>query len=186
MRSERIASLSRYVMVDVLNPMVTSATQWFERTLDDSANKRLSVPEAFLAVDGILDLYMNVVDGLVVYPKVIEKRLMSELPFMATENIMMDAVKAGGDRQELHEKIRVLSMEAGKHVKVEGKENNLLELIAADPSFNLSLEDLQKTMDPAKYTGRAKEQTEAFLAQVVRPALEENREWLGMRASINV
>ena len=136
MRSERIASLSRYVMVDVLNPMVTSATQWFERTLDDSANKRLSVPEAFLAVDGILDLYMNVVDGLVVYPKVIEKRLMSELPFMATENIMMDAVKAGGDRQELHEKIRVLSMEAGKHVKVEGKENNLLELIAADPSFN--------------------------------------------------
>ena len=186
MRSERIASLSRYVMVDVLNPMVTSATQWFERTLDDSANKRLSVPEAFLAVDGILDLYMNVVDGLVVYPKVIEKRLMSELPFMATENIMMDAVKAGGNRQELHEKIRVLSMEAGKHVKVEGKENNLLELIAADPSFNLSLEDLQKTMDPAKYTGRAKEQTEAFLAQVVRPALEENREWLGMRASINV
>ncbi|HCT91388.1 MAG TPA: adenylosuccinate lyase [Lachnospiraceae bacterium] len=186
MRSERIASLSRYVMVDVLNPMVTSATQWFERTLDDSANKRLSVPEAFLAVDGILDLYMNVVDGLVVYPKVIEKRLMSELPFMATENIMMDAVKAGGDRQELHEKIRVLSMEAGKHVKVEGKENNLLELIAADPSFNLSLEDLQKTMDPAKYTGRAKEQTEAFLAQVVRPVLEENKEWLGMRASINV
>ena len=186
MRSERIASLSRYVMVDVLNPMVTSATQWFERTLDDSANKRLSVPEAFLAVDGILDLYMNVVDGLVVYPRVIEKRLMSELPFMATENIMMDAVKAGGDRQELHEKIRVLSMEAGKHVKVEGKENNLLELIAADPSFNLSLEDLQKTMDPAKYTGRAKEQTEAFLAQVVKPVLEENREWLGMKASINV
>ena len=186
MRSERIASLSRYVMVDVLNPMVTSATQWFERTLDDSANKRISVPEAFLAVDGILDLYMNVVDGLVVYPRVIEKRLMSELPFMATENIMMDAVKAGGDRQELHEKIRVLSMEAGKHVKVEGKENNLLELIAADPSFNLSLEDLQKTMDPAKYTGRAKEQTEAFLAQVVKPVLEENREWLGMKASINV
>ena len=186
MRSERISSLSRYVMVDVLNPMITSATQWFERTLDDSANKRLSVPEAFLAVDGVLDLYMNVVDGLVVYPKVIEKRLMSELPFMATENIMMDAVKAGGDRQELHEKIRVLSMEAGKHVKVEGKENNLLELIAADPSFNLSLEDLQKTMDPAKYTGRAKEQVEAFLSQIVQPMLEENKECLGMRASINV
>ena len=186
MRSERIASLSRYVMVDVLNPMVTSATQWFERTLDDSANKRLSIPEAFLAVDGILDLYMNVVDGLVVYPKVIEKRLMSELPFMATENIMMDAVKAGGDRQELHEKIRVLSMEAGRHVKVEGLENNLLELIAADPSFNLSLEDLQRTMDPAKYTGRAKEQVETFLSRVVQPVLEENKEWLGMSASINV
>ena len=150
MRSERIASLSRYVMVDALNPAITSATQWFERTLDDSANKRLSVPEGFLAIDGILDLCLNVVDGLVVYPKVIEKRLMSELPFMATENIMMDAVKAGGDRQELHERIRELSMEAGRTVKVEGKENNLLELIAADPAFNLSLEDLKKTMDPAK------------------------------------
>ena len=151
MRSERIASLSRYVMVDALNPAITSATQWFERTLDDSANKRLSVPEGFLAIDGILDLCLNVVDGLVVYPKVIEKHLMSELPFMATENIMMDAVKAGGDRQELHERIRELSMEAGRTVKVEGKENNLLELIAADPAFNLSLEDLKKTMDPARY-----------------------------------
>ena len=136
MRSERIASLSRYVMVDALNPAITSATQWFERTLDDSANKRLSVPEGFLAIDGILDLCLNVVDGLVVYPKVIEKRLRSELPFMATENIMMDAVKAGGDRQELHERIRELSMEAGRTVKVEGKDNNLLELIAADPAFN--------------------------------------------------
>ncbi len=143
MRSERIASLSRYVMIDALNPAITSATQWFERTLDDSANKRLSVPEGFLAIDGILDLCLNVVDGLVVYPKVIEKRLMSELPFMATENIMMDAVKAGGDRQELHERIRELSMEAGKNVKVEGKDNNLLELIAADPAFNLTLEDLR-------------------------------------------
>ena len=137
MRSERIASLSRFVMVDAMNPAITSATQWFERTLDDSANKRLSIPEGFLAIDGILDLCLNVVDGLVVYPKVIEKRLRSELPFMATENIMMDAVKAGGDRQELHERIRELSMEAGKNVKVEGKENNLLELIAADPAFNM-------------------------------------------------
>ena len=186
MRSERIASLSSYVMVDALNPAITSATQWFERTLDDSANKRLSIPEAFLAIDGILDLYLNVVDGLVVYPKVIEKRLMSELPFMATENIMMDAVKAGGDRQELHEKIRTLSMEAGRNVKVEGKENNLLELIAADPSFNLTLEDLQKTMDPSKYTGRAKEQVEAFLKNVVQPVLDENKDLLGLKAEINV
>ena len=139
MRSERIASLSRYVMVDALNPAITSATQWFERTLDDSANKRLSVPEGFLAIDGILDLCLNVVDGLVVYPKVIEKHMMAELPFMATENIMMDAVKAGGDRQELHERIRELSMEAGRNVKVEGKDNNLLELIAADPAFSLTL-----------------------------------------------
>ena len=186
MRSERIASLARYVMVDALNPAITSATQWFERTLDDSANKRLSVPEGFLATDGILDLCLNVVDGLVVYPKVIEKRLMSELPFMATENIMMDAVKAGGDRQELHERIRELSMEAGRNVKVEGKENNLLELIAADAAFNLSLEDLQKTMDPAKYVGRSKEQVDAFLQKVIRPILEENRELLGVKAVIHV
>ena len=186
MRSERIASLSRFVMVDALNPAITSATQWFERTLDDSANKRLSVPEGFLAVDGILDLCLNVVDGLVVYPKVIEKRLRSELPFMATENIMMDAVKAGGDRQELHEKIRELSMVAARNVKAEGKENNLLELIAADPAFNMSLEDLEKTMDPAKYTGRASVQVDAFLKNVVNPVLEANKEVLGMTAEINV
>lgn len=186
MRSERIASLSRFVMVDALNPAVTSATQWFERTLDDSANKRLSIPEGFLAVDGILDLCLNVVDGLVVYPKVIEKRLMSELPFMATENIMMDAVKAGGDRQELHERIRELSMEAGRNVKVEGKENNLLELIAADPAFNLTLEELQKTMEPSRYVGRAKEQTEAFLEKVVQPILNERKDLLGIKAEINV
>ncbi len=186
MRSERIASLSRYVMIDALNPAITSATQWFERTLDDSANKRLSIPEGFLAVDGILDLCLNVVDGLVVYPKVIEKRLMSELPFMATENIMMDAVKAGGDRQELHERIRELSMEAGRNVKVEGRDNNLLELIAADPAFNLTLEDLQKTMEPARYVGRSKEQVEAFLKNVIHPILEENRELLGVKAEINV
>ncbi|MCD8155790.1 MAG: adenylosuccinate lyase [Clostridiales bacterium] len=186
MRSERIASLSRYVMVDALNPAITSATQWFERTLDDSANKRLSIPEGFLAVDGILDLCLNVVDGLVVYPKVIEKRLLAELPFMATENIMMDAVKAGGDRQELHERIRELSMEAGRRVKAEGKDNNLLELIAADPAFNLTLEELQETMDPARYTGRAKEQTETFLKKVVQPVLDSHKELLGMKAEIHV
>ena len=176
MRSERIASLSRYVMIDALNPAITSATQWFERTLDDSANKRLR----------ILDLCLNVVDGLVVYPKVIEKRLMSELPFMATENIMMDAVKAGGDRQELHERIRELSMEAGKNVKEKGLDNNLLELIAADPAFNLTLEDLQKTMQPEKYVGRAKEQVEAYLTNVINPLLEKNQEVLGVKAEINV
>ena len=186
MRSERIASLSRYVMVDALNPAITSATQWFERTLDDSANKRLSVPEGFLAIDGILDLCLNVVDGLVVYPKVIEKRLRSELPFMATENIMMDAVKAGGDRQELHERIRELSMEAGRTVKVEGKDNNLLELIAADPAFNLTLEELEKTMEPSRYVGRAKEQTEVFLAKTVQPVLYAHKELLGVTAEINV
>ena len=186
MRSERIASLARYVMIDALNPAITSATQWFERTLDDSANKRLSVPEGFLAIDGILDLCMNVVDGLVVYPKVIEKRLMSELPFMATENIMMDAVKAGGDRQELHERIRELSMEAGKNVKEKGLDNNLLELIAADPAFKLSLEDLKAAMEPSRYTGRAKEQVEMFLNEVVNPVLEVNKDLLGMTAEINV
>ena len=186
MRSERIASLANYVMSDMMNPMLVASTQWFERTLDDSANKRLSIPDGLLAVVGILDLYLNVVDGLVVYPKVIEKRLMSELPFMATENIMMDAVKAGGDRQELHERIRELSMEAGRNVKVEGKDNNLLELIAADPSFNLSLEELKKTMDPMRYVGRAPEQVEEFLNEVIRPILEENRDCLGMKAEINV
>lgn len=186
MRSERIASLARYVIVDALNPAITSATQWFERTLDDSANKRLSVPEGFLAIDGILDLCLNVVDGLVVYPKVIEKHLMAELPFMATENTMMDAVKAGGDRQELHERIRELSMEAGKNVKEKGLDNNLLELIAADPSFNLSLDELKKAMDPTRYTGRAKEQVDTFLANVVRPVLEQHKEELGVKAEIHV
>ena len=186
MRSERIASLSRYVMIDALNPAITSATQWFERTLDDSANKRLSIPEAFLAIDGILDLYLNVVDGLIVYPKVIEKRLMSELPFMATENIMMDAVKAGGDRQELHERIRKLSMEAGKNVKEKGLDNNLLELIAEDEAFNMTLEDLKKTMDPANYVGRAPDQVDTFLQEVVKPILEANKDLLGITAQINV
>ena len=186
MRSERIASLANYVMADAMNPMLVSSTQWFERTLDDSANKRLSVPEAFLAIDGILDLYLNVVDGLVVYPKVIEKRLMAELPFMATENIMMDAVKAGGDRQELHERIRTLSMEAGRNVKEKGLDNNLLELIAADPAFNLSLQDLQSVMEPSRYTGRAKQQTEDFLSEVIAPILIENEELLGLTAEIKV
>ena len=186
MRSERIASLSRYVMSDLMNPYITAATQWFERTLDDSANKRLSVPEAFLAIDGILDLYMNVADGLVVYEKVIEKHIMAELPFMATENIMMDAVKRGGDRQELHEKIRTLSMEAGRNVKERGLDNNLLELIAAEPSFGITLDELKKQMEPSKYTGRSKEQVEDFLKEVIRPILEENKAELGLEAEINV
>ena len=186
MRSERIASLSRYVMSDLMNPYITAATQWFERTLDDSANKRLSVPEAFLAIDGILDLYMNVADGLVVYEKVIEKHIMAELPFMATENIMMDAVKRGGDRQELHEKIRTLSMEAGRNVKERGLDNNLLELIAAEPSFGITLEELKKQMEPSKYTGRSKEQVEDFLKEVIKPILEENKAELGLEAEINV
>ncbi|HIW20513.1 MAG TPA: adenylosuccinate lyase [Candidatus Dorea intestinavium] len=186
MRSERIASLSRYIMVDALNPAITSSTQWFERTLDDSANKRLSVPEGFLATDGVLDLCLNVVDGLVVYPKVIEKRLRAELPFMATENIMMDAVKAGGDRQELHERIRELSMEAGRNVKEKGLDNNLLELIEQDPTFNLSQEDLQKAMDPAKYIGRAKEQVDSYLHNCVDKMLEENKKDLGVKANISL
>ena len=186
MRSERIASLSRYVMVDALNPAITSATQWIERTLDDSANKRLSIPEGFLAIDGILDLCLNVVDGLVVYPKVIEKHMMAELPFMATENIMMDAVKAGGDRQELHERIRELSMEAGRTVKVEGKDNDLLERIAADPAFNLTIEELRKSMEPSRYVGRAKEQTVTFIEKTVQPVLDAHKDMLGMTAEINV
>lgn len=186
MRSERIAALSNYVIVNSLNPAITSATQWFERTLDDSANKRISIPEAFLAVDGILDLYLNVVDGLVVYPKVIEKHLLQELPFMATENIMMDAVKAGGDRQELHERIRTLSMEAGRNVKEKGLDNNLLELIAADPVFNMTLDELKSSMDPARFIGRSKEQTEEFISEVIKPILDENKELLGLKADIKV
>jgi adenylosuccinate lyase len=173
-------------MIDALNPAITSATQWFERTLDDSANKRLSIPEGFLAVDGILDLCLNVVDGLVVYDKVITKHMMAELPFMATENIMMDAVKNGGNRQELHEKIRTLSMEAGKNVKKEGKENNLLELIAADPEFNLTLEQLRKTMEPSRYVGRAPIQVDKFLSEVVQPILDKNKDVLGIKAEITV
>ncbi|MGP1349600.1 MAG: adenylosuccinate lyase [Stomatobaculum sp.] len=186
MRCERMASLADYVLSDALNPMIVASTQWFERTLDDSANKRISIPEGFLAVDGILRLYLNVVDGMVVYPKVIEKRLMAELPFMATENIMMDAVKAGGDRQELHERIRQLSMEAGKHVKEEGRDNDLLELIAADPAFHLKLEDLKKTMEPERYVGRSPEQVTDFLREEVAPVLERYRAALGEIAEIEV
>ncbi len=186
MRSERIASLARYVMVDALNPAITTATQWFERTLDDSANKRISIPEAFLAVDGILSLYLNVVDGLVVYPKVIEQRLMKELPFMATENIMMDAVKRGGNRQELHERIRVHSMEAGRQVKVEGRENDLLERIAADEAFGVTLDELKDILDPAKYVGRSPEQVTEFLTECVNPILEQYSDELGMNVEINV
>lgn len=186
MRSERIASLSRYVIVDALNPAITSATQWFERTLDDSANKRLSVAEGFLTIDGVLDLCLNVVDGLVVYEKVIRKHMMAELPFMATENIMMDAVKKGGDRQELHERIRQLSMQAGRNVKEEGMDNNLLELIAADESFGLTLEELQSAMQPERYIGRAPQQVEEFLAETVRPVLDQFHDLLGATAEINV
>ena len=186
MRSERIASLARYVMTDALNPAITAAAQWFERTLDDSANKRISIPEAFLAVDGILSLYLNVVDGLVVYPKVIEQRLMKELPFMATENIMMDAVKRGGNRQELHERIRVHSMEAGRQVKVEGKENDLLERIAADETFGVTLDELRDILDPAKYVGRSPEQVTEFLTECVNPVLEQYKDELGVTVEINV
>lgn len=187
MRSERIASLSRYIIADALNPAITSATQWFERTLDDSANKRLSIPEGFLACDGVLDLCINVVDGLVVYPKVIEKHLRAELPFMATENIMMDAVKNGGNRQELHERIRQLSMEAGRTVKVEGKDNNLLELIAADKkTFGMDLSDLESHMEGIRYVGRAPRQVEVYLRDTVRPILDANADLLGLTAEINV
>ena len=186
MRSERMASLANYVMSDAMNPQITAATQWFERTLDDSANKRISVSEAFLATDGILELYINVVDGLVVYPKVIEAHLMAELPFMATENIMMDAVKAGGDRQELHERIRVHSMEAGKVVKEQGKANDLLDRIAADPAFHITKEALQKVLKPENYVGRAPEQTTEFLNGVIKPILSANEDELGLTAEINV
>lgn len=186
MRSERIGSLARYVIVDALNPAITAATQWFERTLDDSANKRISVPEAFLAVDAILNLYINVVDGLVVYDKVIYQQFMREIPFMATENIMMDAVKKGGDRQELHERIRVHSMEAGKTVKMEGKDNNLAELIANDPSFGLTLDEINAVMKPENFVGRAPQQVEDFLNDYVNPVLEANKELLGVEVEINV
>ena len=186
MRSERIASLSNYVIADSINPAITAATQWFERTLDDSANKRISVPEAFLAIDGILDLYLNVVDGLVVYDKVIYQRFMKEIPFMATENIMMDAVKRGGNRQELHERIREHSMAAGAVVKKEGKENDLVDRIAADPAFGMTKEEIEALLEPENFVGRAPEQTEEFLDEVVQPILDANRDILGMTAEINV
>jgi adenylosuccinate lyase len=186
MRSERICSLARYVMADVLNPSITSGTQWFERTLDDSANKRLSVPEGFLAVDGILDLCLNVTDGLKVYTKVIEKHLAAELPFMATENIMMDEVKMGGDRQEFHEAIRELSMQAGRRVKEEGLDNNLLDLIAEDSRFHMTREQLDQYIDPHKYIGCAPHQVEKYLSEVIQPILDANKDVLGVTAEITV
>lgn len=186
MRSERMASLANYVIADTLNPAITAATQWFERTLDDSANKRISIPEAFLAVDGILDLYLNITDGLVVYPKVIEAHLMKELPFMATEMILMDAVKAGGDRQELHERIRVHSMAAGKVVKEEGLDNDLLERIAADDMFPMNMEQLKAIMSPINFVGRAPSQTAEFFNECIDPILEAEKDALGLHAEINV
>ena len=186
MRSERISSLARYVICDTLNPAITASTQWFERTLDDSANKRISVAEAFLAVDAILELYINIVSGIVVYPKMIEKRLKSELPFMATENIMMAAVKKGGDRQELHERIRVHSMEAGKVVKVEGGENDLLSRIAADSAFGLTLEEIEAEMKPENFVGRAPQQVEEMVRDYVTPVIEKYKDDLGITVEINV
>lgn len=186
MRSERIAALANFVISGVMNPAITASTQWFERTLDDSANKRLSISESFLAADGILEIYMNITSGLVVYPKVINARLMSELPFMATENIMMDAVKAGGDRQVLHEKIREHSMAAGKRVKEEGADNDLLDRIAADPAFNMTKDQLLALMKPENFTGCAESQTERFLAECVKPVLDANRDALGMHGEVNV
>ncbi len=186
MRCERIASISRYIMIDALNPAITSASQWFERTLDDSANKRLSVAEGFLACDGVLDLCINVSNGLVVYPKVVRKHLDEELPFMATENILMDAVKQGGDRQKLHERIRSLSMEAGRAVKEEGSRNNLLELIAADDAFPMDMNELETTLDPHDYIGRAPSQVTNYLNGVIRPLLDENSDLLGVQAEITV
>ena len=175
MRCERICSLARYVMADVANPTFTAATQWFERTLDDSANKRISVPEAFLAVDAILNIYINVSGGLVVHEKVIEKHILEELPFMASENIMMDAVKRGGNRQELHERIRIHSLEAGKNVKDRGLSNNLLELIATDPAFGMTREELTAHMEPARYIGRCPQQVEDFLRDCVQPVLDAHQ-----------
>ncbi|WP_265444367.1 adenylosuccinate lyase [Acetivibrio straminisolvens] len=175
MRSERICALARYVIVNSLNPAITSSTQWFERTLDDSANKRICMPEAFLAVDAILNIYINVADGMVVYPKVIEKHVLEELPFMATENIMMEAVKRGGDRQELHERIRVHSMEAAKQVKAEGKKNDLIERIAADEMFGLSIDELKSVLAPENYIGRSPQQVEEFINEYVKPVLEKNK-----------
>ncbi len=186
MRSERICSLARYVAADALNPALTASTQWLERTLDDSANKRISVAEAFLATDAILELYINVVSGLVVYPKMIEKHLLEELPFMATENIMMEAVKKGGDRQELHERIRVHSMDAGKVVKVDGGANDLLQRIAADPAFGMTLEELEAVMEPKNFVGRAPSQTQEFVDGYIKPVLEEKKDLLGIDVEINV
>ena len=186
MRSERMASLANYVIADAVNPAITASTQWFERTLDDSANKRLSIPEAFLTVDSILELYLNITSGLVVYPKVIASRLNSELPFMATEIILMDAVKAGGDRQELHERIREHSMAAARRVKEEGEANDLLDRIASDPAFGMDREKLESLMDAKNFIGCAEQQTEDYIREQVQPILDANQDIIGMTAEINV
>lgn len=186
MRSERITSLSRYVMSNSLNPQFTAATQWFERTLDDSANKRIAMAEGFLAVDAILKIMLNVCDGLVVYPKVIAQRVMRELPFMATENIMMSAVKKGGDRQELHERLRQHSIAAANVVKQEGGENDLIQRVCQDPAFGLTQEELQKVLDPKMFIGRSPEQVTEYLQEFVNPVLEANRDLLGERAQLSV
>ncbi|MDD3412295.1 MAG: lyase family protein, partial [Eubacteriales bacterium] len=186
MRSERVSALSRYVMVDTLNAAITAGTQLFERTLDDSANRRIAVSEAFLGVDAILNLMLNICDGLVVYPKVIHARVMNELPFMATENIMMDAVKRGGNRQELHEKLRVHSQAAANVVKEEGGKNDLVDRIVADPAFGVTREDVEKILDPTRFTGRSAEQVTEFLSGIVDPLLQSHRAELGAKAEINV
>ena len=186
MRCERMSALSRYVIADSVNPAITAGTQWFERTLDDSANKRISMSEAFLAVDSILNIYTNVTSGLVVYPKIIERRVMAELPFMASENILMDAVKRGGDRQQLHERIRVHAMEAGKRVKQEGLDNNLIELICADPAFGLTEDEVKAHLDPAAYTGRSASQVEEFVGQIVQPMLDKYKDEMAENAAIKV
>lgn len=186
MRTERISSLARHVICNTLNPAITASTQWFERTLDDSANKRLAIPEAFLAVDAILEIYMNVVDGLVVYPKVIHNRVMSELPFMATEIIMMEGVKRGGDRQELHEQIRMHSMEAGKQVKIEGKPNDLIERILKDDRFKMTEEEVASILAPENFIGRSPEQVTEFIDEFIAPILEQNKEILGQVAELTV
>lgn len=186
MRSERICALARYLMIDTLNPAFTAGTQWFERTLDDSANKRISVAEGFLACDAILNIMINITSDPVVYPKIIRRRVMAELPFMASENIMMDAVERGGNRQELHEKIRTYAMMAGKRVKEEGLDNNLIELIAADPSFGLTKEDIEKTLIPENYTGRSEEQVDEFLAECVKPVLDKYPEYTAEKVEIKV
>jgi adenylosuccinate lyase len=186
MRSERIASLARYVIANAQNPANTAATQWFERTLDDSANRRLSIPECFLCIDSILEIAINISSNLVVYPKVIEKRLREELPFMATENILMEAVKKGGDRQELHEKIRVHSMAAGRVVKEEGKENDLLSRIAKDDAFNLTLDEINGLLDPTLFIGRSPEQVEEFIKEHIKPILDVNKDILGVNVELKV
>ena len=186
MRSERIASLSRYVMCDVLNPAITAATQWFERTLDDSANRRISIPEAFLAVDSILSLYINVITNGTVYPKMMERHLKEELPFIATENILMDCAKRGADRQDMHEAIRQYSVDVAKRIKLNGEDNNLLELMLNDPRFMLTQEDLDRVLDVHKFVGRAPEQTAEFLEECVSPVLEREKALLGVDVTISV